>query len=39
VERSDIRPRSDSLHNLDRIDEAFAHLGSHQALGCIVIAI
>jgi len=39
VERGDIRPRIDFLHNLDRIDEAFAHLGSHQALGRIVIAI
>jgi D-arabinose 1-dehydrogenase-like Zn-dependent alcohol dehydrogenase len=39
VERGDIRPRIDSVHNLDRVDEAFANLASHHALGRIVIAV
>jgi D-arabinose 1-dehydrogenase-like Zn-dependent alcohol dehydrogenase len=39
VERGDIRPRIDSVHDLDRIDEAFTLLASHQALGRIVVTV
>jgi D-arabinose 1-dehydrogenase-like Zn-dependent alcohol dehydrogenase len=39
VGRGEIRPLIDSVHDLDHIDEAFAILSAHQALGRIVVTI
>jgi len=39
VERGDVRPRIDSVHDLDRVGEAFGRLASRQALGRVVVTV
>ena len=39
VERGDVVPRIDSLHDLDRVGEAFGRLASRQAIGRVVVTI
>jgi D-arabinose 1-dehydrogenase-like Zn-dependent alcohol dehydrogenase len=39
VDRGDVRPRIDSEYRLDQVDDAFARLGSRQALGRVVIVL
>ena len=39
VQRGDVRPRIDSLHDLDRVGEAFGRLASGQAMGRVVVTI
>jgi len=39
VERGNVRPRIDSMHDLDRVGEAFGRLASRQAMGRVVVTM